>query len=317
MNWTKDLTESKILFLVGPTAVGKTALALELAEGLRAEIISADSRQVYRLMDIGTAKPSRDDLRRVKHHFIDIRDPDQYYSAGEYGREARECIASLIRQEIMPIVVGGSGFYIQALADGLFAPAISDLAIKEKWRQKIASEGKEAVFAELQKVDPATAARLHMNDTQRVVRALEVFELAGEPISSFRSLKSPVSDFQPVFIGLDLERSKLNQRIDARVDAMFECGLVDEVRSLLRCGYSPDLNALQTVGYKELFNYLNSHSSYEDMVELVKRNTRHYAKRQMTWFRRDSRIEWLDVQDPLAMNKILEIAEKWDTDNNG
>ncbi len=315
MNLTIDLNERKILLIVGPTAVGKTELSLRLAEELRGEIVSCDSRQVYRYLDIGTAKPTTDELARVPHHFIDIRTPDQYYSAGEYGREARDCIDHLLQHNKVPIVVGGSGFYVQALVDGLFAPKISDPAVKEKWRQRIQQEGRDAVFQHLQEVDPHSAERLHPHDEQRIVRALEVWELTGRPISDFRAGEQEPGHFTPVFVGLDRDRQHLYQRIEARVDMMLKQGLVDEVKNLALMGYGAELNALRTVGYKEVFDFLADAISYEEMVELIKRDTRRYAKRQLTWFRRDDRIHWMSLdefKEKELFQKVTELCAQRD-----
>ncbi len=303
---TSDLKEHKVLVIVGPTAVGKTELAIRVAETLGGEIVSADSRQVYRYMDIGTAKPSQQEMSRTPHHFISMRDPDQYYSAGEYGREARDCIAGLLEKRIAPVVVGGSGFYIQALVDGLFAPKLSDPQVKEKWRQRIRKEGAETVFHVLEQVDPLTAARLHPNDTQRVVRALEVYELSGMPVSAFRKGEETPADFTPVFIGLNRERKALYSRIETRVDAMLQDGLLDEVQALRDRGWGPDLNALKTVGYQEVFAHFAGTLTFAEMVERIKINSRRYAKRQLTWFRRDTRINWLDL-DEISAERATEI----------
>lgn len=307
------MSENSVLLLVGPTAVGKTEVALRLAEINGAEIVSVDSRQVYRFLNIGTAKPSPEELQRIPHHFIDIREPDQYYSAGEYGREARRCIAELQERGTIPIVVGGSGFYVRALVDGLFAPKISDPEVKEKWRQCIRDRGNNAVFAYLQQVDPQSAATLHPNDTQRIVRALEVQELSGKPISSFRQGDEQAAAFQPLFVGLRLERRLLCERIERRVDQMFATGLVDEVRELRSKGWGIELNALHTVGYQEVFEHLEGKISHEEMVQKIKINSRRYAKRQMTWFRRDDRINWLDVDGKTTDAVVQEIMTimKW------
>lgn len=289
----------KVLLIVGPTAVGKTEISLRLAHSLGGEIVSADSRQVYRFMDIGTAKPTRHELEQVPHHFIDIRNPDEYYSAGEYGREARVCIKNLLAENKVPIVVGGSGFYIRALVDGLFAPKISDPEVKERWRSRIREEGTEKVFAYLSQVDPQSASRLHPNDTQRLVRALEVYEISGKPLSAFQQGQESPAEFSPLFIGLTRERNRLYDRINRRVDEMIKAGLIDEVVSLENRGWGRQLNALRTVGYKEVFDYLQGTVSQDEMIRLIKQNSRRYAKRQMTWFHRDSRIRWiyLDEQD--------------------
>ncbi|NIA29655.1 MAG: tRNA (adenosine(37)-N6)-dimethylallyltransferase MiaA [Actinobacteria bacterium] len=287
----------KVLLIVGPTAVGKTEISLRLARSLGGEIVSADSRQVYRYMDIGTAKPAKHELEQIPHHFIDVRNPDEYYSAGEYGCEARACIKNLLSENKVPIVVGGSGFYIRALVDGLFAPGISDPQVKEKWRLRIRKEGAENVFAYLQKIDPQSAARLHPNDTQRVVRALEVYEIAGKPLSAFQEGGETPADFSIIFIGLTRKREVLYERINSRVDKMIEKGLIDEVVSLRKRGWGPELNALRTVGYKEVFDYLDSAVSMDEMIRLIRQNSRRYAKRQLTWFRRDSRIHWIDLDE--------------------
>jgi tRNA dimethylallyltransferase len=300
-----------VLLLVGPTAVGKTGLSLEIAQTLGGEIVSADSRQIYRYMDIGTAKPTFDERAVVPHHFIDTKDPDELYSAGEYGRDARAVIQDLLQKDIVPVVVGGSGFYIRALVDGLFAPEISDHEVKEKWRRRLVTKGREAVFAELERVDPRTAERLHINDTQRIVRALEVYELTGKPISQFQEGQEEPADFEPVFIGLERDRSELVQRIEQRVDLMMDQGLMQEVQALLEKGYSPDVNALATVGYQEVVAYLQGEYDFDEMVERIKIHTRQYSKRQMTWFRRDLRVNWLNLTGMAREDQIRAVLSFW------
>jgi len=313
MRLTGVSTVNRVPLLIGPTAIGKTEVSLLLAERLGAEIISADSRQIYRHLDIGTAKPTREERRRIRHHFIDICDPDQTYSAGEYGRQARTCVAQIRQEGKEVLVVGGSGFYLRALVDGLFAPAFSDPEVKARWRKRIEQQGAAAVHLYLGEVDPDTAARLPVNDVQRIVRALEVYELTGRPISQFRQGEEQPADFQPLFIGLNRPRKVLYRRIDERVDAMLSDGLVDEVRALLECGYTPELNAMKTVGYQEVFRHLAGEIDFTRMVDLIKTNTRHYAKRQLTWFRRDPRIHWLDWEDggPETMaDRLLDLAAR-------
>ncbi len=302
----------KAIILVGPTAVGKTEFSLQLAEQLGGEVVSSDSRQVYRYMSIGTAKPARDEMLRVPHHFIDIRDPDQFYSAGEYGREARACVRALFERNAVPIVTGGSGFYIQALVDGLFAPQMSDPDVKEKWRQCIREQGQEAVLEALRKVDPVSAERLHPNDMQRVVRALEVYDLTGKPISEYRKGDEAPGEFEPVFIGLQRDRKLLYDRINLRVDLMIQEGLLDEVRDLEKKGWGPELNALKTVGYQEVFDHFEGKLEFDEMIGLIKRNSRRYAKRQLTWFRKDQRIHWLDLEQLSVSSALENILEIWD-----
>ncbi|MBN1995996.1 tRNA (adenosine(37)-N6)-dimethylallyltransferase MiaA [candidate division KSB1 bacterium] len=286
---------NKVPIIVGPTAVGKTELVLQLAQKIDAEIVSADSRQIYKYMDIGTAKPTSKELENFPHHFIDIRTPDQYFSAGEYGREARVRIKKIHAGGRTALVVGGSGFYIQALVDGLFAPRISDPEVKKHWHYIAQQNGTPFVLAYLRKVDPVTAERLQKNDLQRIVRAIEVFEISGRPISEYQKDTLQPAGFTPLFFGLNRNRQRLYERIEQRVDRMIRSGLVYEVQALKDRGWGPDLNALRTVGYTEVFAYLEGKLEYHEMVGKIKQNTRRYAKRQLTWFKRDERILWMDL----------------------
>lgn len=297
------------MIIVGPTAVGKTDLSIFLAEKYGGEIVSADSRQVYRFMDIGTAKPTSLQLAHVKHFFINIRFPNEYYSAGEFGREARECIYGLFKKNIKPIIVGGSGFYLRALIDGLYAPKVSNTAVKEKWRLVIQQKGNNFAYQHLKKNDPESAKRIHPNDSQRIIRAIEVQEITGRPLSLFKSGDEEPADFKPVFIGLTRPRKKLYERIERRVDLMLQEGLINEVETLISNGYNSELNALQTVGYKEVFNFFDQKLSREEMVNQIKTNSRRYAKRQMTWFGKDERINWIDVENIAECQRVVEIEK--------
>lgn len=285
----------RVLFLVGPTGVGKTEVALQLAPRLDAEIVSADSRQVYRHLNIGTAKPSPEDLARVPHHLIDLLDPDEDYNAGFFARDGRRVIDDILGRGHLPLVVGGSGLYIRALVDGFYDANVRDPELKRVLQERAAREGTPRLHAELAAVDPQTAARLHPNDTQRVIRALEVIQLTGRPFSELQSRENVPADFDPFFVGLQRQRSELYAMIDARVEAMIRAGLVEEVRGLQKLGYGPQLNALQTVGYREVFQFLRGEIGEEEMIAEIKKNSRRYAKRQLTWFRRDPRIVWIDV----------------------
>jgi tRNA dimethylallyltransferase len=290
------------IILVGPTGVGKTAVSYELAEQLpeAAEIISADSRQVYKYMDIGTAKPSPQMRQEIMHHFIDVHNPDRVYSAGEFGEEARGKIDEILAREHWPIVVGGSGLYLRALLEGFFAPKVSNHEIQAQLKQRAATEGSRKLHAELAKIDPVCAARVHPNDAHRIVRALEIYHASGKLPSEVRLYSNYPAEFVYRVIGLNMPRIELYQRIDQRVDKMLAAGLVDECKRLLEMGYSPALNALKTVGYQEVFRHLRNEISYGEMVALIKQHSRNYAKRQMTWFRKMSGVEWLDIrsQDP-------------------
>ncbi|MCA9744528.1 tRNA (adenosine(37)-N6)-dimethylallyltransferase MiaA [candidate division KSB1 bacterium] len=285
-----------VIVIVGPTASGKTTIAIELANRIQAEIISADSRQFYQMLDIGTAKPGPEELARAIHHFIDFLPPSAEYSAGAFARDARARIAELQQSKNL-IVAGGSGMYITALLDGFFAPIARDKALQNKLKVRAEREGSEVLYAELQAVDPERAAELHPNDTHRIVRALEVCYVTGKRISTLRSQPRVPADFQFKVFGLQWSRDELYVRIESRVDAMLEAGLQAEVESLLRCGVVPTANAMQTVGYREMVSFLKSECSLDEAVEKIKQHSRNYAKRQMTWFRKDTRICWLEVNE--------------------
>jgi tRNA dimethylallyltransferase len=289
-----------LMLLVGPTAVGKTELSLRTAKRLRGEIVSADSRQVYRYMDIGTAKPSPEQRTQVRHHFIDVIDPDEYFSAGEYGRQGRGVIHEVFHRGSVPLVVGGSGLYIRALVDGFFDPVVFDARVRKNLRGRMKKFGPEALHAELKKIDQGTAVRIHPHDSQRIVRALEVYEITGRPLSSLRKESTEDTTFEPLFIGLTRPRPELYERIDRRVEGMIEAGLVDEVKRLSARGYGRTLNSMQTVGY------LDGEFHLEEAVRRIKRNSRHYAKRQLTWFRQDRRIQWYEIHREEEMDPIIE-----------
>ena len=297
----------KVHLIVGPTAVGKTALSLLIAEKRAVEIISADSRQIYRYMDIGTAKVSPEVRRQIPHHFIDICLPDEYYSAGMFGKQARQTVEEIVRRGKIPLVVGGSGFYIRALVDGIFELDARDAAVRQQLEARLSEEGLASLYAELQKADPAYAAKISHNDRQRILRSLEVFYVTGKPFSFWHEQKPEPAPFEAVFWGLTAERTTLYRRINERVLRMLQEGLEEEVRGLLEMGYSPELNALNTVGYKEMIDYLNGKISRETMIERIQRNSRRYAKRQLTWFRAESRVHWHEVAEA---GDLKEIAQK-------
>lgn len=289
------MKKPRVLAIVGPTASGKTPLSLMLAEKLNGEIVSADSRQVYRHLDIGTAKPSQEELRRVKHHFIDILEPAREYNAGEYGKEVRQTIEDILRRKKTPILVGGSGLYVKAAVDGLFEGPGKNTELRSQLEAKLARDGGEALLKELAQVDPESAAKMEAKKPRRIIRALEVYYSTGVPISKLHAEETEAAPFEFMQVGLDWERKELYQRINERVDTMIEHGLVEEVRGLAQKGFPRSLNALNTVGYKEMFDYIVGGTFFEAAVELMKRNTRRFAKRQLTWFRADKRITWMKV----------------------
>ena len=285
----------KVLILVGPTASGKTRLGIEISKLIRSEIVSADSRQIYKYLSIGTAKPTEEELTEAVHHFIDIYPPNKSYNAGQYSRDARAVIKQLLDADKLPIVVGGSGLYVKALVDGFSSEIESDDRIRLSLKSRLDTEGAESLYQQLLKVDPETAQKIHPNNTQRVMRALEVYLITGKPFSAIRQVESEPANFSPVFIGLNWNRESLYENINLRVDKMIDEGLIPEVAVLKRKGFHEDLNSLQTVGYKEVFSYFNGEITFDKMTQEIKKNTRRYAKRQLTWFRNDSRVNWFDV----------------------
>jgi len=307
---TQTNHRKNVLIVVGPTAVGKTYLSLKLAEKLTGEIVSADSRQLYKYMDIGTAKPTIEEQQQVTHHFIDIKFPDEYYSAGIYGKEARVVIDQILAAEKLPLVVGGSGLYIRALIDGFFDAEISDLQIKQKLKKRVEAEGLNVLYEYLTRVDPVLGNRISPYDTQRIIRALEVWEVSGVPLSRFQQTTEMKANFNPIFFGLTMDRQKLYQKIESRVDNMIRQGLLEEVSRLADMGYSDKLISLQSVGYQEVFKYFKGNLSYTRMVELIKQKSRNYAKRQLTWFRKDKRINWFNIE---RLENLNEVAIKIET----
>ena len=294
-----------ILVLVGPTASGKTALALSIARKISVEIISADSRQIYKYLTIGTAKPSEKELHQVPHHFIDLLEPDQKFNAGDFQEQGRKIISQILDKKKLPIIVGGTGLYVQAIVDGFFEqPEISG-EVREQLEFRLEREGKEALFKELQSIDPESAQTMDASKYRRVIRALEIFHETGTPISQFHKQHKVNTMYDAHFYGLNWERSKLYERINNRVDKMFAEGFLDEVKQLKAMGFDDRFQSLQTVGYKEAFAFLRNEISKERMIELMKQNTRRFAKRQLTWFRKEERIQWFDIS---AEDQIDEIS---------
>ena len=293
--------ENTLLVIGGPTAIGKTALSLELAEWLGTEIISADSRQCYREMNIGTAKPSYEELERIPHHFINSHSINEVFTAGDFSRQARSCLSELHKRYKTVICVGGSGLYLKAFTHGISDIPKSDPEIRQQLNARYSSEGLKPLQDELKLCDLQFFHNADVQNPQRVIRALEVYLSTGKPFSYFRDgTESDTLDCRVLSIGLDADRTWLYDRINQRVEEMVEQGLFKEAESLLpyREHY-----ALQTVGYKEVFDYLDGRSSYEEAVDLIKRNTRRYAKRQLTWFRKYGEMQWFH---PESIGEIKE-----------
>ncbi|MFW6112994.1 MAG: tRNA (adenosine(37)-N6)-dimethylallyltransferase MiaA [Thermodesulfobacteriota bacterium] len=282
----------KVAVLVGPTAVGKTAVALEVAEALGAEIINADSMQVYRELDIGTAKPTPAERARVPHHLVDVADPDEPYDAARYAREGRAVIAVLGRRGVPPLVAGGTGLYIKALLGGLFHQEEAVQAVRPRLARELAEQGLPALYQRLESLDPATARRLAPGDTYRILRALEVVEATGRPLSELHAAHGfQDRPYDTVKIGLTRPREELYRRIEARVDLMVAQGWLEEVRELRR-RYAPEIKPLQALGYRRLVAVVQGDLTLAEAVELTKTETRRYAKRQLTWFRADPEVRW-------------------------
>lgn len=284
--------------IVGPTAVGKTDVSILVAKQLGGEIVSADSMQIYKFMNIGTAKPTPEEMKDVKHHMIDIVEPWQDYSVAQFQRQARRCIEGIHSRGRLPIVVGGTGLYINSLIYDLnFTNTVSDPRFRAELQKLARERGKEYLYERLKRVDPGTAKRLHVNDLRRVIRALEVYHRSGKPMSEYNTGMRDAALYNPVIFGLTMPRQELYRRIEKRVDRMMDEGLVDEVKGLLERGCTREMVSMQGLGYKEVIGYLEGEYSLSEAVELLKRNTRRFAKRQFTWFKRDDRIIWMDIHE--------------------
>lgn len=302
----------RIACIVGSTATGKTALSILIAKRLQAEIVSADSVQVYRGLDIGSAKPTLEERQGIPHHLIDCVAVDEPgFSVSQYQKLAGETIASIQKRGRAPLVVGGSGLYVHALTYPLNFAIPSNPEVRKELEAKYTSEEQKQAWEALRQIDPETANRLHPNDRKRIIRALEVFVCSGKPLSAygndFTNLEGREAPYDPILIGLRMERTALYERIDKRVDSMLERGLLDEVRRLSSLGLSRRLPALQSIGYRQLLEYLDGQVSYEEAVAHIKQETRRFAKRQISWFKRDARIIWYDVLDE-PMDWIAEQA---------
>ena len=286
---------SRLPCLLGPTAVGKTEIAIQLAQHLDAEIVSVDSRQIYRQMDIGTAKPTAEEQQAARHHLIDCVDISQTFSVADYQSLADTAIADIQNRGKRVLLVGGAGLYFRAVVDGLFEGPGADPLRRERLEQEATQHGVDVLHERLRACDPASADRIHPNNLVRVIRALEVYELTGVPMSEHQQQWHQGSQRYPfIAFCLTLPRALLYRRIEQRVDVMLANGLIAEVESLLVAGHARDTTALRSFGYKELIAYLDGECTYLKAVEQLKQNTRRFAKRQLTWFRKDTRIEWVD-----------------------
>ncbi|MBE7052821.1 MAG: tRNA (adenosine(37)-N6)-dimethylallyltransferase MiaA [Ruminococcaceae bacterium] len=291
--------ENSVIVIVGPTGVGKTETSIKIAKEFDGEIVSADSMQIYKKMDIGTAKITKDETDGVPHHMIDILDIDKTYSAAAYKKDATRIIDDIIKRGKTPVVAGGTGLYVDSLfSDFEFGASFKDEKIREKYNQIAKEKGNEYLHALLEKVDKKSAESIHFNNVKRVIRALEIYEMTGKTVSENNSqIKKTSSKYNPIMIGLTRERQKLYDRIDARVDKMIDDGLFKEVLSLYKGDTPFSETALSAIGYKEVIYYIKGLCTFDEMVHILKRESRHYAKRQLTWFKRNKDIKWFDLND--------------------
>ena len=299
-------SKENIIFLVGPTASGKTAIALELAKKINGEIISCDSMQIYKELNITSDKPDKSLRNKIKHHLIDVVSVGKNYNVSDYRKQAKEAIEKIHNKGRIPIVAGGSGLYMRVLLDGIFQEGKADNKIRNKLYKQAKDRGSKYLFRRLKKVDPQACKKIHPNDLRRIVRALEVYEKTKTPISKLqKQTKDLFQDYSIKLFGLEIDRDKLYERIEKRVDGMFEDGLVKEVKGVLRKKISQTAKGL--IGIKEIKGFVKGEYSESEAAQLLKRNTRRYAKRQLTWFRKEKRIKWLPIKDN---DKPIKVAKR-------
>ncbi|MGZ9125400.1 MAG: tRNA (adenosine(37)-N6)-dimethylallyltransferase MiaA, partial [Candidatus Binatia bacterium] len=299
----------KIVVILGPTAVGKSEMALELAGQLNGEIVNADSQQVYRFMDIGTGKPTIAERERVRHHLIDVVKPDQEFNAAMFRHLASEVIYQINERKRNPMVCGGTGLYLKALTRGLFEGPAQDVIFRSELEKEIAQSGLDSVYRRLAEIDPTVTSTIHPNDRSRTVRALEVYQLTGKPISQWQNEHRFQEDsFAVLKVGLTLDRAELYERINRRSAAMIQAGLLDEVRGLVARGYSLDLKPLGSVGYAQMGKVIRGALTIDAALEEMQQETRHLAKRQLTWFRGDKDVRWFL---PKQISEILKISKEF------
>lgn len=305
----QEILAAPLLFVAGPTAIGKTELSLNLAEEFGCEIIGVDSMQIYRYMNIGTAKPSLAERGRVPHHLIDYVLPDEEFSARRFVADCHAAIRRIRAQGRLPLLVGGTGLYFNALEQGIFAMPEIDLTLRQALQQELATRGREALVLELERTDPTTAARIHPNDTYRLLRALEIVRATGKTWSEFiadhQGERGARERAKVIKIGLGRPRDELYGRIEQRVSTMIDAGLLAEVENLLQMGYKGNLRPMQSLGYRHMLNYLEGAWSWERAIALLARDTRRYAKRQLTWFRADPEITWFQPAEQDAIRSAI------------
>ncbi|GAB3795031.1 tRNA (adenosine(37)-N6)-dimethylallyltransferase MiaA [Virgibacillus kimchii] len=297
--------KKNVIAIVGPTAVGKTKLSIEAAKKLNGEIISGDAMQIYKGMDIGTAKITKEEMQGIPHHMIDIKQPDESFSAAEFQQLVQSHIEEISSSGKMPIIVGGSGLYIQAALFNYNFSRRQDSRITARLQEKVRKEGIAPLYEQLKQIDPSQAEKVHPNNERRVIRAIEVYEKTGMTMSEYQQQQEKSSPYHIYFVGLTMERELLYERINNRVDEMIEQGLIREVRELYNNGYK-DMQSMKAIGYKEFIPYFEGKQSLESTIEILKRNSRRYAKRQYTWFKNKMDIRWYEMEEG-AINETFRI----------
>ncbi len=298
---------NKIIAVAGPTASGKTALSVKIAKELGGEVVSCDSMQIYKGMDIGTAKPSLEERCGVPHHMIDIISPDEKYNVVSYKRDAEAAIDNILKRGKVPVLAGGTGLYMDSvLSNTAFSENSSFSKARERLEKLLEEKGREYIFEMLEKIDPEAAKKIHPNNTRRVIRALEIYETTGKTLTQANIESKRPEKYESLVIGLMWDRETLYERINERVDLMMAEGLLKEVETLRKMGMKAEYTSMQAIGYKELFEYFEGNCTLEEAKEKIKQESRHYAKRQMTWLKRNKKINWLILQKDYNLNKICE-----------
>ncbi|WP_243291843.1 tRNA (adenosine(37)-N6)-dimethylallyltransferase MiaA [Bacillus sp. FJAT-47783] len=297
--------KENVIVMIGPTAVGKTKLSIELAKKINGEIISGDSMQIYKGMDIGTAKIKRDEMEGIPHHLIDIKEPTESFSVAQFQALVRPLITEISNRGKVPMIVGGTGLYIQSVIyDYKFTESNTNEALRIELEKKVESVGRLSLYEQLKKVDPVSAQKIHPNNVRRVIRALEIYYDTGKKMSEIEETNQHDPIYNVALIGLTMDRSILYKRINERVDLMVEEGLVEEVKCLYDQGLR-DCQSIQAIGYKELYDYFNGNQTLDEAIEALKQNSRRYAKRQLTWFRNKMDVKWFDMTPPITLDEKL------------
>ena len=301
------MSKIPLIVVAGPTASGKTGLAIDIANYVGGEIVSADSMQIYKYMNIGSAKPTQKERAKAVHHMIDFLEPDAEFSVADYTEMAHKVIADIYERGKIPIMAGGTGLYINSVVnDVTFGEMDTDYELRESLRKTAEEKGSEYLLHMLSEFDEVSAKRLHPNNLRRIIRAIEFYKITGKPISEHQEeTKKTQSRYNPLMLCVNWDREELYDRINRRVDMMMDEGLLDEVKRLMDMGYTKDLNSMQGIGYKEVMDYFDGKASLEETVEIIKQSSRRYAKRQLTWFRRDERIHYVNSENPFEEAKLL------------